>query len=229
MSLFTNRRQAGRMLAAALGKYVGRSDLLVLALPRGGVPVAYEVARSLRAPLDVFVVRKLGVPGHTELAMGALASGGLCVLNDDVVRSLGIREQDIRNTASAESQELERRERAYRGQRAPVAVAGKTVILIDDGLATGSTMRAAIQALRQRDPARIVAAVPVAALDTCAELSHETDEMVCATTPEPFFAVGRWYEDFSQTSDEEVGALLEAARRTQEQREHDPSPRAEGP
>lgn len=229
MSLFTDRRHAGRVLASALGKYAGRTDGMVLALPRGGVPVAYEVARTLGAPLDVFVVRKLGVPGHEELAMGALASGGLCVLNNDVVRALGITKEVILESARVENQELGRRDRAYRGDRPPADVSGKTVILIDDGLATGSTMRAAIQAVRQRDPARVVAAVPVAAPETCSEMSEEADDMVCAATPRPFHAVGLWYQDFTQTSDQEVRDLLEAAQREQARREQGPSARAEQP
>jgi predicted phosphoribosyltransferase len=216
MSLFTDRRHAGRVLASALGKYSGRTDTIVLGLPRGGIPVAYEVARGLSAPLDVYVVRKLGVPGHEELAMGALASGGLCVLDDDVVRALGITKGNILEVARAENRELARRDHTYRGNRAPVDVSRKTVILIDDGLATGSTLRVAIRALRQRNPERIVAAVPVAAPDACSEMSDEADDMVCAMTPEPFYAVGLWYQDFSQTSDEEVRDLLEAARHEQE-------------
>jgi putative phosphoribosyl transferase len=223
MSLFTNRRHAGRVLALELGKYAGRTDVTLLALPRGGVPVAYEVARALGAPLDVFVVRKLGVPGHEELAMGALASGGVCVLNDEVIRSHGITKEDILEATRAEGQELGRRDRAYRGDRPPAEISGKTVIVIDDGLATGSTMRAATQAVRQRAPARVVAAVPVAAPETCSEMREEADEMICAITPEPFYAVGFWYDDFSPTSDEEVRNLLEKARRAQEQRQQDVS------
>jgi putative phosphoribosyl transferase len=185
MSLFTDRRHAGRVLASGLGRYSRRADIVVLALPRGGVPVAYEVARSLGEPLDVFVVRKLGVPGQEELAMGALASGGLCVLNDDVVRLLGITKEAILGVVRTENMELARRDRTYRGDRAPADVSGKTVILIDDGLATGSTMRAAIKALRQRNPARVVGAVPVAAPETCSEISDEADDMICAATPSP--------------------------------------------
>jgi putative phosphoribosyl transferase len=220
MSQFVDRRHAGHALAFALRAYRGRPDLLVLALPRGGVPVAYEVARSLEAPLDVFVVRKLGVPGHEEFAMGALASGGLCLVNDEVVRELGISTADIRRTARLESQELARRELAYRGERPPADVAGKTVVLVDDGLATGSTMRVAVRALRQRGAARIVAAVPIGAPESCAEMAGEADDAICAVTPEPFYAVGQWYEDFTQTSDEEVRELLEAARREHEERRH---------
>jgi predicted phosphoribosyltransferase len=183
----------------------------VLALPRGGVPVAYEVARALHAPLDVFLVRKLGVPGHEELAMGAVATGGVRVLNEQVVRGLGIPDSVIDAVASWELEELRRRERLYRGDRRPPDVRGKTVILVDDGLATGSTMLAAVEALRQQQPARIVVAVPIAAPDTCELLRAEVDDVVCAVTPEPFYAVGLWYRDFSQTSDEEVRELLAQA------------------
>ena len=179
------------------------------------MPVAFEVARALRAPLDLFLVRKLGVPGHEELAMGALATGGVRVLNQAVVAALSIAEPVIEAVTAAEQRELERRERLYRGDRPPAEVRGRTVILIDDGLATGSTMRAAVAALRQRGPARIVVAVPVAAAQTCDELRAEVDELVCAETPEPFYAVGLWYRDFSQTSDAEVSALLDRAARDQ--------------
>src|SRR5207302_345843 len=185
-----------------------RPDVLVLALPRGGVPVAYEVAHRLGAPLDVFVVRKLGVPGYEELAMGAVATGGVRVLNDQIVERLGLPEYVIDAVAAREHQELARRERLYRGGRPPPDVRGRTVILVDDGLATGATMRAAIMALRQLQPARIVVAVPTASPDTCKELKAEADDVVCAITPEPFLAVGHWYEDFSQTTDEEVRDLL---------------------
>lgn len=209
--LFRDRADAGRALAEKLGAYADRPDVLVLALPRGGVPVGFEVARALRAPLDVFVVRKLGVPGHEELAMGAIATGGVRVLNEDVVRALGISDEVIDRVAEAEAQELERRERLYRGERPPAEVAGRTVILIDDGLATGSTMRAGVAALRRLGPSAIVVAVPVAAAQTCDELRREVEEVVCAETPEPFYAVGLWYADFSQTSDAEVSELLERA------------------
>jgi predicted phosphoribosyltransferase len=208
---FHDRADAGRVLAGRLAAYADRPDVLVLALPRGGVPVGYEVARALRAPLDVFLVRKLGVPGREELAMGALASGGVRVLNEDVVRALGIPEEVLDGVTAAEEQELRRREQTYRGDRLQPDVAGRTVILVDDGLATGSTMRAAVAALRRLGPARIVVAVPVGAVDTCAELEAEADEVVCALTPEPFLAVGLWYEDFTQTSDEEVRELLDRA------------------
>jgi putative phosphoribosyl transferase len=206
--LFRDRADAGRRLAAKLTAYAGRSDVLVLALPRGGVPVGFEVAQALRAPLDVFLVRKLGVPGREELAMGALASGGVSVINEDVVRTLGISDRVIAAAAEREEEELRRRERAYRDDRPSPNVRGRTIILVDDGLATGSTMRAAVAALRKLRPARIVAAVPVGAVETCAELGNEADEMICASTPAPFHAVGLWYDDFSQTTDDEVRALL---------------------
>jgi putative phosphoribosyl transferase len=209
--LFRDRREAGRFLSGKLMAYTDRPDVLVLALPRGGVPVAFEVARALHAPLDVFLVRKLGVPGHDELAMGAIASGGVRVLNEDVVRGLRISSDVVDRVFAREKQELERRERSYRGARPAPDVRGRTAILIDDGLATGSTMRAAIVALRQQGPARIVVAVPVGAPETCAEFQDEADEAICALTPEPFYAVGVWYQDFSQTTDQEVHELLEQA------------------
>lgn len=208
---FRNRAEAGRMLAENLLAYAGRTDVLVLALPRGGVPVAFEVSRALGAPLDVCAVRKLGVPGHEELAMGAIAAGGVCVLNDDVVRAQRIPDRVIEDVAERERQELRRRERAYRGGREAPDVRGRTVILVDDGLATGSTMRAAVAALRRLGPDRIVVAVPTAAPATCEELRREADDCVCGITPEPFHAVGLWYEDFSQTTDDEVRDLLERA------------------
>lgn len=213
MALFKDRRDAGKQLAQELTAYAGRSDVIVLALPRGGVPVAYEVARALNAPLDIFIVRKLGLPGHEELAIGAIASGGVRVLNEDIVRALNIPEAVIESIARRELQELERRERTYRGNRPPPEVRGRTVILVDDGLATGASMRAAVAALRAQNPARIVVAVPTAAPETCEAFESEVDEIVCAMTPEPFYGVGRWYEDFSQTTDEEVRALLEEAAR----------------
>lgn len=209
--LFRDRPDGGRRLAERLGPMTG--DVVVLGLPRGGIPVAYEVARALGAPLDVFVVRKLGVPGHEELAMGAIASGGVRVVNRDVVDALGIPPRVLDEVAAAEGRELERRERSYRDGRPAPEVAGRTVVLVDDGLATGSTMRAAVAALRQLGPARVVVAVPVAAASTCQELRAEVDDVVCAATPDPFVAVGRFYEDFSQTSDEEVHALLADARK----------------
>lgn len=206
---FADRRAAGRELAAHLQPYAGRHDVLVLALPRGGVPVAYEVAAGLGAPLDVFLVRKLGTPGQRELAMGAIASGGVRVLNDDVVRWLGISADQIDAVAREEQQELQRREAEYRRDRPLPSLAGRVVILVDDGLATGSTMRAAVQAVKQQQPARVVVAVPVGAPETCQEMRALADEVVCARMPTPFSAVGQWYRDFNQTSDEEVRALLE--------------------
>jgi len=211
--LFRDRHDAGRQLAARLTAYANRPDVLVLALPRGGVPVAYEVAQALNAPLDIFLVRKLGVPGHEELAMGAIASGGILVLNDDVVRRLRIPRMLIDAVIEKEKQELARRERLYRGDRPPPEVRDRIVLLIDDGLATGATMRAAAAALRRQKPARLVVAVPIAAPSTCAELEDDTDEVICAATPEPFHAVGLWYRDFSPTTDEEVRELLQRAAR----------------
>jgi putative phosphoribosyl transferase len=209
--IFRDRHHAGRYLAGKLAKYANRPDVLVFGLPRGGVPVAYEVARALRAPLDIFLVRKLGLPGQEELAMGAIASGGVQVLNEHVVRALGVPQDIIDSVAATEQEELARREQLYRGNRATPEVRGRTIILVDDGLATGSTMRAAVAALRQRGPARIVVAVPVGAPETCAEFQDEADEAICARTPEPFHAVGAWYQDFSQTTDDEVRELLEKA------------------
>lgn len=209
--IFQNRSEAGRALASALGDYAHRPDVVVLALPRGGVPVGFEVARELGAPLDVFVVRKLGTPGQEELAAGAIASGGTRVLNSEVVEALGIPPQTIDVIARREEFELERREREFRGDRPPLDVRGKTVILVDDGLATGSTMRAAVAALRAKEPARIVVAVPVAAAATCNRVRAEVDEMICLYAPDEFYAVGEWYSDFTQTSDEEVRELLQRA------------------
>src|SRR5882724_2815427 len=205
--IFRNRIEAGRFLASKLRRYEDRTDVIVLALPRGGVPVGLEVAHALNAPLDVFLVRKLGLPGHEELAMGAIASGGVRVLNEDVTRRFSIPARVIDSVAAEEQQELERRERLYRDDRAAPKVRGRSVILVDDGLATGSTMRAAIAALRQLGPSRIVVAVPVGAPETCAEFQDEADEAICATTPDPFYAVGNWYADFDPTSDDEVRAL----------------------
>ena len=207
MALFRDRRDGGRWLADKLRGYAG-SSAIVLALPRGGVPVGAVVAESLGLPLDVFVVRKLGVPGHPELAMGAIASGGVRVMNRDVVDGLGVRPDLIEAVVRRENDELTRRERAYRGGRAPLDVRGKTVLLVDDGLATGATMRAAVEALRACDAERIVVAVPVGAPETCDAMTDEADDVVCAVAPQPFGAVGNWYEDFEQTSDEEVQALL---------------------
>ncbi|MCU1299438.1 MAG: putative phosphoribosyl transferase [Acidobacteriaceae bacterium] len=208
---YRDRFEAGRVLASELRHLANRPDVIVLALPRGGVPVGYEVAKELNAPLDVFVVRKLGVPGHEELAMGALASGGVRVLNENVIRSLGIPDRVVDMVAANEQRELERRERQYRDGRPPLDVRGRTVILVDDGLATGSSMRVAVRALRSKNPARIIVAVPVASGDTCAELESEANQVICAATPEPFWAVGQWYTDFSQMSDEEVRDLLRQA------------------
>jgi predicted phosphoribosyltransferase len=213
MMRFRNRVEAGQQLAKRLAKYANRPDVLVLALPRGGVPVGYEVAQALNAPLDVFVVRKLGVPGHEELAMGAIASGGVRVLNGEVVESLRIPDEVIDAAAARELRELERRERAYRDDRPPPEVQGRTVVLVDDGIATGSTMKAAIEALRQLEVSRVVVAVPTAALSTAREMRSDVDELVAVMTPADFLGVGQWYEDFSQTTDEEVRDLLERASR----------------
>jgi putative phosphoribosyl transferase len=210
---FANRTEAGQALAVLLRKYANRDDVIVLGAPRGGVPVALEVATDLRAPLDVFVLRKLGVPGREELAFGAIASGGVRILDRDIVEGLGITGLDIARVTRAEEQELERRERAYRGGRPPLDVSGLTVILVDDGIATGSSMRAAIRALRQMKPARIVIAVSVAPPSTCTRLQLEVDELVCLEMPEPFYGVGQFYDDFSQVSDEEVKELLDSASR----------------
>ena len=206
---FMDRREAGRVLASRLQSYADRDDVVVLALPRGGVPVAFEVATALAAPLDVFLVRKLGTPGHRELAMGAIASGGVRVLNDDVVRWYGIPETAIETVAREEGEELARRERAYRRDRPAPDLANRVVILVDDGLATGSTMRAAAQAVRLLQPSRVVVAVPVGARQTCSEIAAVADEVVCARMPEPFSAVGQWYLDFDQTEDDEVRDLLQ--------------------
>ena len=210
--IFRDRSDAGKQLATKLQHYKDRPDVLVLALPRGGVPVAFEVAKALNTPLDIFLVRKLGVPGHEELAMGAIATGGVRVLNDETIDYLRIPDYVIDSITATELNELKRREVAYRGNRPAPDVKGKTVILVDDGLATGSTIRAAVQALRQQQPARIVVAVPVSAPESCDEYRIGVDEIVCVATPEPFFGVGLWYNDFSQTTDEEVHDLLERAR-----------------
>jgi len=206
---FRDRPQAGELLSKQLGRYANRADVIVLALPRGGVPVAREIARSLHAPLDVFLVRKLGVPGQEELAMGAIASGGVRILNQDIVQAMGIPSQVIDSVTATEVQELARRERLYRGDRPAPDVMGRTVILVDDGLATGATMRAAVAALRRMKPSRIVIAVPIAAVPTRQEFAREVDEIVCLHTPEPFFSVGFWYDDFSQTTDEDIREMLE--------------------
>jgi len=209
---YQDRFDAGRQLATHLQAYANRPDVLILALPRGGVPVAFAVTSILHAPLDVFLVRKLGVPGQEELAMGAIATGNIRVLNHEVVQALRLSEQTIEHITREEQRELERRERLYRGDRPPPEIHNRIVILIDDGLATGASMRAAVLAARQQHPARLVVAVPVAAPSVCAELLTEADEVICASTPEPFFGVGQWYYNFAQTSDQEVHALLERAR-----------------
>jgi len=211
---FVDRRDAGRVLASRLTKYASRDDVVVLALPRGGVPVAYEVASALGAPMDVFLVRKLGTPGHRELAMGAIASGGVRVINDDVVQWYGISASAIDRIAREEQGELERREREYRDDRPAPDLTNKIVIVIDDGLATGSTMRAAAQAVRARHPGRVVIAVPVGAAQTCAELAAVADEVICVRMPEPFSAVGQWYLNFEQTDDAEVRQLLQKSSAT---------------
>ena len=211
--IFANRTEAGQELALRLGTYANRDDVIVLGAPRGGVPVAFEVAAALTAPLDVFVLRKLGVPGREEFAFGAIASGGVRILDRHTVEGLGITGLDIERVTMAEKQELERREREYRGGRPPLDVSGLTVILVDDGIATGSSMRAAIRALRQMKPARIVIAVPVAPPSTCSQLQFDVDELVCLEMPEPFYGVGQFYDDFTQVSDEKVRELLDSASR----------------
>lgn len=213
--VFPNRTEAGRELARHLRKYADRDDVLVLGAPRGGVPVAFEIATALRLPLDIFVLRKLGVPGREELGFGAIASGGVRILDSDTIQALGLTASEIKQVIQAEEWELERREHEYRGGRPPLHVAGLTVILADDGIATGSSMRAAIRALRQMNPARIVLAVPVAPHLTCDRLSSEVDELICLDMPEPFFGVGQFYRDFSQVSDEEVTKLLNRASQQQ--------------
>ena len=213
MARFRNRREAGRILAQELVHYANHSDVIILALPRGGVPVAYAVALALNIPLDVFIVRKLGLPGHEELAIGAIASGGVRVLNEDVIRAFHIPEEVIDRVVQRELHELERRERLYREDRPMPEIRDRIVILIDDGLATGASMRAAVVALRAQNPKRIVVAVPTAAPETCEAFEAEVDEIVCAITPEPFLGVGRWYEDFSQTTDEEIRVILQDMQR----------------
>jgi len=208
---FTDRRNAGRVLARKLSAYAGHTDVIVLALPRGGVPVGYEVALALHTPLDIFIVRKLGLPGREELAIGAIASGGIRVLNNDIIRVLNVPEEVINIVARNELQELQRRERDYRGESPAPDVRDRKVILIDDGLATGASMRAAVTGVRAQHPARIIIAIPVAAPETCDAFQFEVDEMVCGMTPEPFYGLSRWYEDFSQTTDEEVRMFLEEA------------------
>lgn len=220
-TIFDDRQDAGRVLAERLAYLQGHEDLLVLALPRGGVAVGFEVARALHAELDVFIVRKLGYPGHEEYAMGAIASGaggGVRVMN--ILPGSGVTPREVEEAVAREQVELTRRERLYRGSRPPLAIAGRTVIVVDDGLATGATMRAAVAAIRQQRPERLIVAVPVGAQETCAQLEHEADEVVCASTPAPFHAVGLWYRDFPQSTDDEVKQLLEEARREHEQPAH---------
>jgi putative phosphoribosyl transferase len=216
LAQFQDRAEAGRVLADRLTNYAGSPDVVVLALPRGGVPVGFQVARSLGTPLEVLSVRKLGVPGREELAMGAIASDGTRVVNRRVVRELGIAEDKLQAVAAAEQQELERRERTYRDQRPPPELTGKVVIVVDDGLATGATMWAAVAAIRRQRPARVVVAVPVGAASTCQQLEEAADEVICASTPALFVAVGQAYRNFAQTTDAEVRALLDAAQATED-------------
>lgn len=211
MSFFNDRTDAGKILSERLSEYANREDVLILALPRGGVPVAFEVAKELNLKMDIFIVRKLGVPGNEELAMGAIASGNIRVLNEDVIRSFRIPQKAIDEATANELEELERRERIYRKNRPVPKISGSTVILIDDGLATGATMRAAVAAVKTKNPEKVIIAVPVAAPDTCSDFGSEVDEVMCVATPEPFYGVGAWYEDFSQTTDKEVCDLLDRA------------------
>lgn len=215
MKVFYNRSEAGKQLAAQLAIYRGRTDVLVLALPRGGVPVAFEVAQALHAPLDVVIVRKLGVPRYEELAMGAIATGGIQILNQNVIATLGISEKEINNVVASEQQELELRERLYRGNRSAYDIHGRIVILVDDGIATGATMHAAVAAIKQQQPARVIIAVPVAAAATCKTFATQGDEVICVLKPEEFYAISLWYEHFSQTSEKEVRDLLTYANRKQ--------------
>ena len=208
---FQNRAEAGQVLARRLQQYKNQPDMLVLGLPRGGVPVAYEVARELNAPLDVFIVRKLGVPGHEELGMGAIATGGVRILHEGIIREFGISQELIDSVSEREQAELDRRNRLYRGDRPAPAIKDRTVVIVDDGLATGSTMKAAIQAVRQQAPRRLIVAVPTAPAETCEQVKESADEVVCAITPDPFLAVGGSYADFSQTTDEEVRDLIASA------------------
>jgi predicted phosphoribosyltransferase len=206
--LFENRSEAGRLLASRLQTFQNQPDTVVLALPRGGVPVAHEVARALNLPLDVFLVRKLGVPGHEELAMGAIASGGVRILNEDVIRQLNIPRRLIKAVTQEQQRELDRREKLYRGSRPALDLRGKTVIIIDDGLATGATMKASIASIRQQNPAKVIVAAPVAARETYESLRMEADELICAATADPFGAVGAWYQEFDETTDDEVRELI---------------------
>ena len=223
MTRFEDRFDAGRFLARQLQHHADSPNTVVLALPRGGVPVAYEIARAIDAPLDVFVVRKLGAPGYEELAMGAIATGGVRVFNEEVIHHLGVSQSWIDATIREQEEELQRREQAYRGERPPAELRNRTVILVDDGLATGASMRAAVRALRLRHPAGITVAVPIGSRDTCDQFRSEVEEVVCGRTPEPFHAVGAWYRDFTQTTDDEVRELLDRAaheRRARRVREH---------
>ncbi|ADE36602.1 phosphoribosyltransferase [Methanohalophilus mahii] len=219
MQIFKNRVDAGRKLAGELSEYANRRDVILLALPRGGVPVAYEIAKQLNVPMDIFLVRKLGVPENKELAMGAIASEDIRVLNQDIIRSFGISDRTIAKVAADERGELQRRERLYRGDRKRPEVKDRTVILIDDGLATGATMLAAVKALRSKNPSKIVIAVPVASLDTCKTFEREVDDIICGATPEPFYGVGAWYEEFRQVTDEEVCDMLEKSMALQKSEE----------
>jgi len=232
MTRFEDRFDAGRFLAQQLKHHAGKPNVTVLALPRGGVPVAFEIARALGAPLDVFVVRKLGAPGYEELAMGAIATGGVRVFNEEVIQHLGVSESWIEASIQEQQEELQRREEAYRGDRAPVEIENHTVILVDDGLATGASMRAAVRALRLRHPAAITVAVPIGSRDTCDQFRAQVEEVVCARTPEPFHAVGAWYRNFTQTTDEEVRDLLNRAaheQRVRRVREHNQAAQLAGP
>jgi putative phosphoribosyl transferase len=222
--IFANRTEAGQQLAFRVSRYANREDVIVLGIPRGGVPVAFEVAVHLNAPLDVFVLRKLGVPGHKELAFGAIAAGGVRVLDPDIVEGVGLTGADVARVTHAETQELRRRELAYRRGRPPLQLNGLTVILVDDGIATGSSMRAAVRALRRMNPAAIVVAVPVAPVSTCARLRSEVDEFICLEIPEPFYGVGQFYDDFSQVPDQEVTELLAQAEQLYAARQHRATP-----
>lgn len=215
VAMFRNREHAGRVLVSKLSQYARNDDAVLLALPRGGVVVAFEISQELQLPLDLFVVRKIGVPGHEELALGAIATGGVLILNESLKRMLGVSNDALRAVMERESRELDRRESTYRGGKPPLDLAGRVAILVDDGLATGSTMLAAIEAVRRRDANRVVAAVPVAPPDTCEKLKEKVDEIVCAVTPEQFYGVGQWYDDFSEVSDQQVKDLLQRASEVQ--------------